>query len=105
MEHDEKVARELARGSPIAWPNRPLLHECNSRAFLAATGLALVTKLSSLYLLTVVLPTHTSITAVAVCGLVTIFAVGALIYAPAIFGLGFPSRARVRRIHSILILL
>jgi hypothetical protein len=48
---------------------------------------------------------HASITAVAICGLVTIRAVGALVYTLAILGLGPPAPTRLRRSNSILVLL
>jgi uncharacterized membrane protein len=46
-----------------------------------------------------------SITSVVICCLVTILAVGTLIYALTIFGFGFRSCARLRRSDSILVLL
>lgn len=44
-----------------------------------------------------------STTVVAVCALVTVFAVGALIYALTIFGLGVSAFAGLRRSNSILV--
>jgi len=44
-----------------------------------------------------------SSTAVVIGGLVTVFAIGALIYALAIFGLGFAARAGLRRGDSVLV--
>ena len=46
-----------------------------------------------------------SIATVAICCLVTIFAVGTLIYPLTVLSLGFASGARVRRVHTILALL